>query len=142
MCYHVKNIWVVKIFGAVRFKAWMSQRRSHFDHVLPAAATLHGEEGSAPVTVMLSLSLVTMSPMSPDVSLLTTGPGLCSLSTISRLLSRSDLEQDQAFNYPLSQLVCSCYRLHIGRKWPSRRSYTGQGLHLASPRSVSVDTAW
>ena len=100
--------------------------------VLPAAATLQGEEGSAPVTVMLSLSLVTRSPMSSDVlvttlSLVTSGPWVRVIrSTISRLLSRSDLEQDQA-----TIIRCVSWS-SLSRAAAATQAEQEPGLHLAS----------
>lgn len=91
MCYHVKNIWVRKIF-----ERWCPLHSCYVvSHVLPLAATLHGEEGSAQVTVMLSLSsAVSAPPLLPPGALVSVSPVSAVATirwTISRLLSRSDL---------------------------------------------------
>ena len=90
MCYHVKNIWVRKIF-----ERWCPLHSCYVvSHVLPLAATLHGEEGSAQVTVMLSLSsAVSALLLLPPGALVSVSPvSLATIRwTISRLLSRSDL---------------------------------------------------
>ena len=97
MCYH-DMIFIIfglgkKLGLSVSYKRSVEVSHRVGRHVSPLAATRHGEDGSAQVTVMLSRSRCSWA-MSGSPVTRPSSPVI--LSTISRLLSRSDLEQDQA----------------------------------------------